>query len=289
MLERAILKQKARNVLGNNIFSSKWLMSALSNFIQMLVTQAVVTVFVVPTMLFLFIFTGSILIVSENIAAFIISYLILYPLFLVVFILTSVFILGPLQVGLIRYYLANRDPYDMDNPRMSLLFSAFKKGQYMNIVKIYGKTLLIVFLWMLIPVVGFVFGAIKSYEYMFALYLAADNPNINSKEALQKSSRMTDGQKGKLFVMHLSFLGWALIGAFACGIGTYFVMAYENAAFAEAYDDIKKYSISRGIITPADIGFDLNGDPNDPFWQPLDLNNPYIRNRNYSRGVNKYS
>lgn len=289
MLERAILKQKARNVLGNNIFSSKWLMATLSNFIQMLVTQAALTVPMLLVMPLIFAVMFSNVIISRSFvstyAALLISYL---PLFAAI-ILSYIFILGPFHVGLIRYYLANRDPYDMDNPPMSLLFSAFKKGQYMNMVKIYGRMFLIVFLWMLIPVVGFVFGAIKSYEYMFALYLAADNPNINSKEALKMSSRMTDGQKGKLFVMHLSFLGWALIGAFACGIGTYFVMAYEYAAFAEAYDDIKKYSISRGIITPADIGFNLNGDPNDPFWQPLDLNNPYIRNRNYSRGVNKYS
>ena len=44
---------------------------------------------------------------------------------------------------------------------------------------------------------------------------------------------MTNGHKGKLFVLYLSYLGWGILGCLTLGILHYlYVIPYFNAALA---------------------------------------------------------
>ena len=66
-----------------------------------------------------------------------------------------------------------------------------------------------VFLWSLLFVIP---GIVKSYSYFCTEYILADSPGVEAMRALDLSKRMMDGNKGKVFIMHLSFIGWALLG-----------------------------------------------------------------------------
>lgn len=101
-----------------------------------------------------------------------------------------------------------------------------------------------VVLWSLLFVIP---GIIASYSYSMTYYLMADNPSITSTEAINKSKEMMKGHKMELFVLELTFIGWALLATiFTFGIGLLWVSAYMETAKAEFY---KKLS---GVYTIPD-------------------------------------
>ena len=51
---------------------------------------------------------------------------------------------------------------------------------------------------------------------------------------------MMKGYKMKAFLLDLSFIGWLIVGALCCGIGTLWVAPYMAAAKAELYEEIRK-------------------------------------------------
>ena len=110
------------------------------------------------------------------------------------------------------------------------------KSYYMNVVKTQFLRMLYEFLWSLLLVIP---GIIKSYQYRMVPYILAENPSISAKRAFAMSKKMTDGEKWKMFVLDLSFIGWKLLGVLACGIGVYFVEPYLQATYAELYEAMR--------------------------------------------------
>lgn len=49
---------------------------------------------------------------------------------------------------------------------------------------------------------------IKSLAYGLGMYLAIDNPNMKPLDCVNKSKELMDGNKGRLFCLYLSFIGW---------------------------------------------------------------------------------
>lgn len=84
-------------------------------------------------------------------------------------------------------------------------FSVFFRVIWLNVV--IG---VFVFLWSLLLIVP---GIIAGYRYRFALYILLDDPTKGALECIRESKELTCGHKGELFVLDLSFLGWALLGA----------------------------------------------------------------------------
>lgn len=62
---------------------------------------------------------------------------------------------------------------------------------------------LIVFLWGLIPVVGFVFAIIRNYEYRLTPYILVTEPDVEPLEAYKVSRERTRGYVGKMFAADL--------------------------------------------------------------------------------------
>lgn len=146
----------------------------------------------------------------------------------IVSICYSVFIANAISYGENRFYLENAKHSDV--PFMTL-FSAFQNG-YFNIVKILLIKDIKQFLWTLLFIIP---GIIKSYEYKMIPYILAENPEISTEEAFARSKQLTSGQKGDMFVLDLSFLGWMILGTVLFGLGVYFVYPYVNATYAELY------------------------------------------------------
>lgn len=107
------------------------------------------------------------------------------------------------------------------------------------------------FLWSLLFVVP---GIIKSLAYSQANYVIHDNPRLKGKEAIEISKRMTNGFKGDLFSMYLSFIGWYILVGLTGGILSIYVTPYVETTAAMYYENLKRYSIENGIVAPEAFG-----------------------------------
>lgn len=54
---------------------------------------------------------------------------------------------------------------------------------------------------------------VKSLSYGLGMYLAIDNPNMKPLDCVNKSKELMDGNKGRLFCLYLSFIGWIVLAA----------------------------------------------------------------------------
>ena len=94
---------------------------------------------------------------------------------------------------------------------------------------------LYIFLWSLLFVIP---GIVKSYSYAMTFYISLDHPEMTASDCITESRRMMDGQKMRLFLLDLSFIGWYIVGALCFGIGTLWVNAYHSMARANFYEDL---------------------------------------------------
>lgn len=95
-------------------------------------------------------------------------------------------------------------------------------------------------LWMF-TIVG---GIIKYYSYYMIPYIVAENPDLPWKEVFRLSKQMTKGQKWKLFLFDLSFVGWEIVSALTAGLlSVFLVVPYRNAARAELYRELRAETI----------------------------------------------
>lgn len=147
-------------------------------------------------------------------------------------ILISILISGALMLGLVSCFIkiARDESFKIEN-----LFDGFKN---------FGSALLLqlltgvfVFLWSLLLLIP---GIIAAYRYSMAFYILNDKPEIGAMDALNKSKEMMKGFKWKLFCLHLSFIGWALLCILSLGIGFLWLVPYVKAAEANFYEDLKE-------------------------------------------------
>lgn len=76
-------------------------------------------------------------------------------------------------------------------------------------------------------------GIIASYRYRMAVYLMLDNPQMGVMDCLRESKRLMHGHKGELFVLDLSFLGWAILSCIP--FVSLWTMPYMETTYAHYY------------------------------------------------------
>lgn len=91
-------------------------------------------------------------------------------------------------------------------------------------------------LWMLLFIIP---GIIKAYSYSMSLYILAENKGKSARECIRESMAMTEGYKMDLFVLDLSFIGWALVTAITFGLAGIWVGPYMQATKVNAYRYLK--------------------------------------------------
>jgi len=158
----------------------------------------------------------------------------------------TVFLGNPIKVGLCRFLMEARQ----GNCSLASLFWAFREGRYMKIVKVMFVYSLHIFLWSLLFVIP---GIIKGLEYYYVPYILAENPDIGTDRALALSKTLTDGEKGDIFVLGLSFIGWEILGLLACCIGSMFITPYIMATDAELYAYVRERAIYHNISSDAEL------------------------------------
>ena len=139
---------------------------------------------------------------------------------------------APLTLGVYKIYLGLTDD---KKPEIGDLFSGFNSfGQSILLMLKIG---IFTFLWSLL---FFVPGIIKSLSYSMSYYIMAETPGISSRDALEESKRMTNGHKGEIFVLGLSFFPWILLVCVTVGIAGIYVIPYINTTMANYYRELKK-------------------------------------------------
>ena len=127
-------------------------------------------------------------------------------------------------------------------PEAGALFAPFK--QYARTV---GAVLLVfvyTLLWTLLLVIP---GIIKAYSYSMTFYILRENPEMTAGDAITASQKMMDGHKMDLFLLSLSFIGWAILASITFGIGYLWLIPYIYTAYAAFYETQKKET----SVTPA--------------------------------------
>lgn len=98
-------------------------------------------------------------------------------------------------------------------------------------------------LWSLLFVIP---GIIKGYAYSQSFYIYkdlsehTDTQSLSANNYITESKLLMEGNKGRLFYIDLSFLGWELVSVLTLGIGYLFLEPYKNATKAAFYRDISK-------------------------------------------------
>lgn len=142
-----------------------------------------------------------------------------------------------LVVGQCRFLLENRLYSHSRTGR--LLFVWRVRRWKKTAVTMFRKSFLI-FLWDL-TVIG---GIIKRYSYRMIPYLLAENPDMDHRAAFSLSRRMMYGNKWKVFLLDLSFLGWRLLNIFTLGLlRPVFITPYTETTDAELYAALRAEAI----------------------------------------------
>lgn len=89
---------------------------------------------------------------------------------------------------------------------------------------------------------------IKWMEYSQTYYILADKPSIGVIPAMDISREITDGRKGELALLYLSFFGHFILCVFTFGIYLFYLVPYMELTFANAYQELKKDAVANGKI-----------------------------------------
>lgn len=146
-------------------------------------------------------------------------------------ILASIIITPAFALSTVRVYLmllGNKTPTVAD------AFSGF--DDFWSAFKVTFLVGLFTYLWSLLFIVP---GIVKGISYSMSTYILAENKGKKALECIKESKEMTNGHKGELFVLGLSFIGWYLLGCITLGIAFIWIVPYMSATYANAYQSLK--------------------------------------------------
>ena len=141
------------------------------------------------------------------------------------------FVLGSvIEAGYARF---NMNLVDRTDAKIESLFTYFYNWKTTAATRVL-KTLYC-FFWSLLFIIP---GIIASYSYAMTGYILADHPELTAGEAIERSKEMMSGNRFRLFCLHLSFIGWAILCAFTMGIGNLWLTPYRQASVAAFYREV---------------------------------------------------
>ena len=138
---------------------------------------------------------------------------------------------GVLQLGYAEFLLKQHDGEQADFNLLFSKFDAFGTGFAQRFLRGLYTTL-----WSLLFIIP---GIIKGYAYAMTPFILAEHPNLTASQAIKLSEQMMDGHKSELFILELSFIGWALLAALTMNLGNIFLNPYQNAAHAAFYRQLQ--------------------------------------------------
>ena len=108
---------------------------------------------------------------------------------------------------------------------------------------------LMISIWSLLLIVP---GIVKSYSNCLSYYVLADDPQMSPTDAREESIRLMEGNRLRLFRLHLSFIGWLLLSVLTLGVLLFWVIPYREIACAHFYEELKEKKPRFGIPVAAE-------------------------------------
>lgn len=159
----------------------------------------------------------------------------------ILLILFLVFVSNILSVGHCRFLLENRT---YGQVKMGRLAFVWRVRRWKNVMLIMLEKSVLLFLWDL-TVIG---GMIKRYSYRMVPFILAENPDIPHREAFLLSRQMMNGNKMRVFILDLSFLGWHVLNVFTMDILRHvFITPYTETTSAELYVALRQEAFEKGL------------------------------------------
>ena len=153
---------------------------------------------------------------------------------LLVNFIVTILIWNPLEVGCKKLFIQ----CEYGTAETRCIWSVINRRDGKNVGWIMFVRTLFVSLWSLLFIIP---GIIKQYEYMMIPFLLAENPQMNRKEAFEKSRQMMKGNKWAAFVLDLSFIGWSLLGIITFGlVNIFFAGPYQYLTQSQLYFRLKE-------------------------------------------------
>ena len=146
--------------------------------------------------------------------------------------LLSFLLAGPLQLGIAIYFLniLNDRPASIEN-----LIEGFKP--LLKVILIYIIISIVIAIGIVLLIIP---GVIIALGLSMTYYILVENPELSIEESLKESWRLTNGYKMELFVLHLRFISWYLLGLLCFGIGIFVVMPWHQLTLANYYNYLKQ-------------------------------------------------
>jgi uncharacterized membrane protein len=121
----------------------------------------------------------------------------------------------------------------------SVLFDGF--GMAGRVIWLTVLMLLKIVLWSML---FWIPGIVAAYRYRFALYNLLENPELSASQAIALSGIQTNGMKGQLFWLDLSFIGWIFLTVITAGVARVYLTPYMQLA------DLGYYEAGKRVISP---------------------------------------
>ena len=142
----------------------------------------------------------------------------------------------PLSFAFYNLCLVYTRRESLDGSYLSAMFKDFAAHWSKYVL---SGTLMVV-LVMLISIPTLIIGGIiLAYAYNLIPYIIHDHPDMGVREVLKTSRLMMRGHKWQMFVLQMTFIGWAILAILSCGIGLLWLVPYEYTAMAHFYEDVK--------------------------------------------------
>ena len=158
---------------------------------------------------------------------------------------------GAVTLGYVKFNLSLVDHKPASFAQLFSEFHRLGQGLLMQLLRnIYT------FLWMLLFIIP---GIYASYGYAMTPFILLENPDMTANEAIGKSKELMYGNRWRLFCLEISFIGWALLSAFTCGLGYIALYPYMEASYAAFYREITAEKYGREPKEEENEGFYYNG------------------------------
>lgn len=126
----------------------------------------------------------------------------------------------------------------IEHDKWKVLFEKFTSAK--AFFKTLGLAILkyvLILLWSILLIIP---GIIKALGWSLTPFLLYDEPDLSIWQTMKKSQTMMNGYKGKLFLLILSFIGWAILAVFTFGILYIWLYPYMMMSFTLFYDEIRR-------------------------------------------------
>lgn len=127
-------------------------------------------------------------------------------------------------------------------PMLAAYFLFIKPNKSLDLTQVLISTLL--------AVISLVLTVFLQLLYAFPLYLLLDDPNLKPAQAIHDSRMLVKKQKGRLFYIYLSFIGMQLLNLLTLGIGSLWIMPYQQQTLTNLYLELRGELPSYDPVNP---------------------------------------